>query len=67
MTQWAQQQAAQQSTVRVAWLGLDSGDDDAVLFWSYLIAARALSVAPGVGDAALATIGGPDGTHCAMP
>ena len=56
VTQWAQQQAAQQSAVRVAWLGLDSGDDDPVLFWTYFIAA-VRSVAPGLGDAALATLG----------
>ena len=51
VTQWVQQ-----GTARVAWVGLDSGDDDPVLFWSYLIAA-VRSVAPRVGDAALATIG----------
>lgn len=42
--------------VRVAWLGLDRGDDDPVLFWTYVIAALRTQL-PGIGEAALAAMG----------
>ena len=43
---------------RVAWLSLDTADNDPVLFWSYLIAALQRAV-PGVGGPALALLGSP--------
>ena len=50
IAQWAEQE-----TDRVAWLGLDRGDDDPVLFWSYLLAA-VRTVAPAIGDTAVAAV-----------
>ncbi|MDQ3905666.1 MAG: helix-turn-helix transcriptional regulator, partial [Actinomycetota bacterium] len=44
------------TNARVAWLGLDRGDDDPVLFWTYVIAALRTQL-PGIGDAALAAMG----------
>ncbi|HYZ37139.1 MAG TPA: LuxR C-terminal-related transcriptional regulator, partial [Pseudonocardiaceae bacterium] len=44
------------TNARVAWLGLDRGDDDPVLFWTYVIAALRTQL-PGTGDAALAAMG----------
>ncbi len=44
------------TNVRVAWLGLDRGDDDPVLFWTYVIAALRTRL-PGIGEAALAAMG----------
>jgi hypothetical protein len=38
-----------------AWVSLDPGDDDRVRFWSYVIGA-VRTVAPGVGEAALAAL-----------
>jgi LuxR family maltose regulon positive regulatory protein len=40
----------------VAWLALDAGDDDPVLFWSSIVAALRTSV-PGVGGRTLAALG----------
>src|SRR3954453_13130181 len=40
----------------LAWLSLDSADNDPALFWSYVIAALR-TVAPGVGETALALLG----------
>ena len=45
LAQWA---AAPPAGARVAWLGLDAGDNDPVLFWSYLVAALR-AVEPGIG------------------
>src|SRR5262249_13020464 len=41
---------------RVGWLALDPEDSDPVRFWTYLITA-VRTVLPGVGEAALATLG----------
>jgi LuxR family transcriptional regulator, maltose regulon positive regulatory protein len=43
---------------RVAWLSLDTSDNDPVVFWSYVIAALQ-TAAPGVGEPALALLGSP--------
>jgi LuxR family maltose regulon positive regulatory protein len=42
----------------VAWLALDEGDSQPVLFWTYLITALQ-TVAPGIGTSALASLQGP--------
>src|SRR6185369_344696 len=50
--------AAAGSSPPFGWVSLDSGDNDPLLFWSYLLAALD-TIAPGVGAPALASLQAP--------
>ncbi len=56
LAEWvATQAAAPTEDARMAWLSLDARDNDPALFWPYLVAALQ-TVAPGIGDSALALL-----------